>query len=153
MLKEAFIIKVILLKDVKEKKKKDSILDVSDGYANNFLIKNGLAVLYTKKSKEILDKEINFREKEEQKLVDEYNQIKNKLNDKIIEFKVKTGKDDKVFGTVSSKQISDKLKEMGYKIDKKNIKVTDAISSLGITNVAVELHKKVKFNIKINLLK
>lgn len=145
--------KVILLKDVKGKGKKDSILDVSDGYANNFLIKNGLAVLYTKKSKEILDKEINFREKEEQKLVDEYNQIKNKLNDKIIEFKVKTGKDDKVFGTVSSKQISDKLKEMGYKIDKKNIKVTDAISSLGITNVAVELHKKVKFNIKINLLK
>ena len=145
--------KVILLKDVKGKGKKDSILDVSDGYANNFLIKNGLAVLYTKKSKEILDKEINFREKEEQKLVDEYNQIKNKLNDKIIEFKVKTGKDDKVFGTVSSKQISDKLKEMGYKIDKKNIKVSDAISSLGITNVAVELHKKVKFNIKINLLK
>ncbi len=145
--------KVILLKDVKGKGKKDSILDVSDGYANNFLIKNGLAVLYTKKSKEILDKEIDFREKEEQKLVDEYNQIKNKLNDKIIEFKVKTGKDDKVFGTVSSKQISDKLKEMGYKIDKKNIKVTDAISSLGITNVAVELHKKVKFNIKINLLK
>lgn len=147
------MMKVILLKDVKGKGKKDSILDVSDGYANNFLIKNGLAVLYTKKSKEILDKEINFREKEEQKLVDEYNQIKNKLNDKIIEFKVKTGKDDKVFGTVSSKQISDKLKEMGYKIDKKNIKVTDAISSLGITNVAVELHKKVKFNIKINLLK
>ena len=145
--------KVILLKDVKGKGKKDSIIDVSDGYANNFLIKNGLAVLYTKKSKEILDKEIDFREKEEQKLVDEYNQIKNKLNDKIIEFKVKTGKDDKVFGTVSSKQISDKLKEMGYKIDKKNIKVTDAISSLGITNVAVELHKKVKFNIKINLLK
>ena len=145
--------KVILLKDVKGKGKKDSILDVSDGYANNFLIKNGLAVLYTKKSKEILDKEIDFREKEEQKLVDEYNQIKNKLNDKIIEFKVKTGKNDKVFGTVSSKQISDKLKEMGYKIDKKNIKVTDAISSLGITNVAVELHKKVKFNIKINLLK
>ena len=145
--------KVILLKDVKGKGKKDSILDVSDGYANNFLIKNGIAVLYTKKSKEILDKEIDFREKEEQKLVDEYNQIKNKLNDKIIEFKVKTGKDDKVFGTVSSKQISDKLKEMGYKIDKKNIKVTDAISSLGITNVAVELHKKVKFNIKINLLK
>lgn len=145
--------KVILLKDVKGKGKKDSILDVSDGYANNFLIKNGLAVLYTKKSKEILDKEIDFREKEEQKLVDEYNQIKNKLNDKIIEFKVKTGKDDKVFGTVSSKQISDKLKEMGYKIDKKNIKVTDAISSLGITNVAVELHKNVKFNIKINLLK
>ncbi len=145
--------KVILLKDVKGKGKKDSVIDVSDGYANNYLIKNGLAVLYTKKSKEILDKEIDNREKEEQKLIDEYNEIKSKLNDKIIEFKVKTGKEDKVFGTVSSKQISDKLKEMGYKIDKKNIKVANAICSLGITNVEIELHKKVKFNIRVNLLK
>ena len=104
--------KVILLKDVKGKGKKDAILDVSDGYANNFLIKNALAVSYTKRSKEILDQEIDIREKEEQKLIDEYNVIKNKLDDKVIEFKVKTGANDKVFGTVSSKQISDKLKEM-----------------------------------------
>lgn len=145
--------KVILLKDVKGKGKKDAILDVSDGYANNYLIKNGLAVPYTKKSKEILDYEIDVREKNEQKLVDELTEIKNKLNDKVIEFKVKTGANDKVFGTVSSKQISDKLKEMGYKIDKKCIKINDAISTLGITNVEVELHKKVKFNLKVSLVK
>ena len=145
--------KVILLKDVKGKGKKDAILDVSDGYANNFLIKNGLAVPYTKRSKEILDQEIKKKKKNEQKLIDELNEIKNKLNDKVIEFKVKVGKEDKVFGTVSSKQISDKLKEMGYKIDKKCIKINDAISTLGITNVEVELHKKVKFNLKVSLVK
>ena len=145
--------KVILLKDVKGKGKKDAILEVSDGYANNYLIKNGLAVPYTKKSKEILDQEIDVREKNEQKLIEELTEIKNKLNDKVIEFKVKVGKEDKVFGTVSSKQISDKLKEMGYKIDKKCIKINDAISTLGITNVDVELHKKVKFNLKVSLVK
>ena len=145
--------KVILLKDVKGKGKKDAILDVSDGYANNFLIKNGLAVPYTKRSKEILDQEIDIREKEEQKLIDEYNVIKNKLDDKVIEFKVKTGANDKVFGTVSSKQISDKLKEMGYKIDKKCIKINDAISMLGITNVEVKKKKKVRFNLRISLVK
>ena len=145
--------KVILLKDVKGKGKKDAVLEVSDGYANNFLIKNGLAVPYTKRSKEILDQEIDIREKEEQKLIDEYNVIKNKLDNKVIEFKVKTGANDKVFGTVSSKKISDKLKEMGYKIDKKCIKINDAISMLGITNVKVELHKKVKFNLSISLVK
>ncbi len=145
--------KVILLKDIKGKGKKDAILDVSDGYANNYLIKNGLAVQYSKRSKEILDQEIDVREKEEQKLINEYNEIKRKLNDKIIEFKVKTGKEDKVFGTISSKQISDKLKEMGYKIDKKNIKINDAISSLGIAKVEVELHREVKFNLNIKLVK
>ncbi len=145
--------KVILLKDVKNQGKKDSVIEVSDGYANNYLIKNNLAVPYTKKSKEILDKEIDVREKEEEKLVAEYNEIKSKLNNIIIEFKVKTGAQDKVFGTISSKQISDRLKVMGYKIDKKCIKINGSISSLGITNVEIELHKKVKFNIKINLVK
>ncbi len=145
--------KVILLKDVKGKGKKDAIIEVSDGYANNYLIKNNIAVPYTKKSKEILDLEIDVREKNEQKLIDQYNEIKNKLNDKVIEFKVKTGKDDKVFGTISSKQISDKLKEMGYKIDKKCIIINGSISTLGITNVEIELHKKVIFNLRISLVK
>ena len=145
--------KVILLKDVKNQGKKDSVIDVSDGYANNYLIKNNLAVPYTKKSKEILDKEIDVRVKTEEKLIEQFNEIKNKLNDKVLEFKVKTGAQDKVFGTVSSKQISDRLKEMGYNIDKKCIKINGSISTLGITNVEIELHKKVKFNIKINLVK
>lgn len=145
--------KVILLKDVKGKGKKDSVVEVSDGYANNYLIKNNLAVPYTKRSKEILDKELDIREKEEENKIKEYNEISKKLNDQIIEFKVKVGEKDKVFGTISSKQISDKLKEMGYKIDKKNIKINGNLSTLGITNVEVELHKKVKFNIKINLIK
>ena len=109
--------KVILLKDVKGKGKKDTILDVSDGYANNFLIKNGLAVAYTKTSKQILDNELDTRAKEEEALVNKYNEIKKKLENKKIEFKVKTGAQDKVFGTISSKQISDKLMEMGYKIE------------------------------------
>ena len=145
--------KVILLKDVKGKGKKDAILEVSDGYANNYLIKNNLAVPYSKRSIEILDKEIDIREKNEQKIIDELNEIKKKLDDTVIEFKVKVGKEDRVFGTISSKQISDKLKEMGYKIDKKCIKINEAISSLGITKVVIELHKKVKFNLNVKLVK
>ena len=145
--------KVILLKDVKGQGKKDAILEVSDGYANNYLIKNGLAVAYSKRSKEILDTELDIREKEEEALVKKYEEIKKKLENKVIDFKVKTGAQDKVFGTVSSKQISDKLQDMGYKIDKKCIKIDGNISTLGVTKVLIELHKRVKFNIDINLVK
>lgn len=145
--------KVILLEDVKGQGKKDSIIDVSDGYANNYLIKNNLAVLYTKKSKEILNNELSNRAKEEQALVDSLNKIKTKLENKTLTFKVKAGKEDKVFGSVTNKQISDKLKEMGFNIDKKCIKCNDAIGVLGITRVEVELHKQVKFNLNIELVK
>ncbi len=145
--------KVILLKDVKSQGKKDDILNVADGYANNYLIKNGLAVPYSKKSKEILDSEIKTRNDLEEERVSEFNKIKDKLLNKELTFKVKTGKNDQVFGTVSSKQISEKLKEMGYAIDKKCIKINTPIASLGTTLVEIELHKKVKFNIKIVLVK
>lgn len=145
--------KVILLKDVKSQGRKDDIINVSDGYANNYLIKNKLAVAYTETSKKILDKQIQIRNDEEAKIVANLTEIKNKLNDKIIEFKVKTGKDDRVFGTVSSKQISDKINELGYDIDKKCILIDTPLSSLGTYKVKIKLHKKVEFNINIMLIK
>lgn len=145
--------KVILLKDVKGQGKKDQIINVSDGYANNYLIKNGLAVAETKRSKEVLDNQIAKRQHEEDMLVAEYNEIAKKLVDKDISFKVKTGAQDRVFGTISTKQISDELKKMGYTIDKKCIKPTSNIDCLGSHKVTIELHKRVKFNINVVLKK
>ncbi len=145
--------KVILLCDVKNQGKKDSIIEVSDGYANNYLIKNNLAVAYSKRSNEILTNKLDKLNKEEEALVESLNEIRKKLENKNIIFKVKTGAQDKVFGTISSKQISEKLKEMGYKIDKKCIKLDTPVSSLGVTQVKLELHKRVVFNINIELVK
>ncbi len=145
--------KVILLKDVKSQGKKNDIIDVSTGYANNYLIKNKLAVAYTETSKKILDKEIKKKQDIEDELVNSLNAIKKSLDNKVVEFKVKTGKEDKVFGTISSKQISDKLNEMGYKIDKKNIIIDSPISNLGTHKVLIKLHKKVEFSIDVKLVK
>ena len=145
--------KVILLKDVKNQGKKDDIINVSDGYANNFLIKNKLGVRYTDTSKKILDSEIKKRQDEEDALVASLNEIKNKLEDEKLAFKVKAGKDDRVFGSISSKQISEELSKMGYKIDKKCIFIENNIDSLGIHKVRIKLHKKVEFNINICLTK
>ena len=145
--------KVILLSDVKGKGKKDDIINVSDGYAENFLIKNKLAVVLSKGSKNVLDSEIKKRASEEEALIQELTKIKNKLENKSIEFKVSTGKQDKVFGSISSKQIHESLLTMGYKIDKKCIKINGSIDTLGTHKVLIELHKKVKFNINIVLVK
>ena len=145
--------KVILISDVKGKGKKDDILDVSDGYAINYLIKNKLAVSYTKGSKNVLDNEINKRNEREERLISELNDIKKKLEGKKLIFKVNTGAMDKVFGNISSKQIHEELKKMGFNIDKKCIKINSNIDTLGVHNVLIELHKKVKFEIKVVLVK
>lgn len=145
--------KVILLQDVRKVGKKDEILEVSDGYANNYLIKNKLAVPLTKRSKEVLDRRLDEEAKDEEARVEALNKIKKELEDKIIPFKVKTGKEDKVFGKVSTKQIADKLKEMGYIVDKKCIKLDSDLDTLGVHVVEVILHKRVTFKLKVNLQK
>ncbi len=143
--------KVILLQDVKKQGKKDDIIEVSDGYATNFLFKNKLAVAYTKTSKNILNKEIDERQKKEQELIDNLNNMLSKLKKDRISFNVKSGKDGKIFGTISSKQISAELKKKGYNIDKKCIEIPIKIDSLGVYEINLNLHKKVQDKIKIHI--
>ena len=145
--------KVILLQDVKKQGKKDQIIDVSDGYAQNFLIKNGLAVQATETSKKRLANELDVRKKEEDAHIAEMQKLAEKLTKMELVIKVKTGEQDKVFGTVSSKQICEELKKQGIDIDKKKICVTYPIDSLGTHNVKIQLHKKVEGEIKVTLKK
>ncbi len=143
--------KIILLEDVKGKGKKDDIINVSDGYGKNYLLKNKLGVLYTEGSKKVLDKEIKNRQDKEDALVNDLTKIKEKLENKNIKFKVKVGKEDRVFGNISTKQISEEIKKLGFNIDKKCIKPDSNIDSLGTHKVLIELHKRVKFYINVVL--
>ena len=143
--------KVILTQDVKKLGKKDDIVNVSDGYALNYIIKNGLGVKYTEGSKTRLEKEIDVRNKNEEALIAECEKIKEQLEKQKIVFKVKTGKEGKMFGSISTKQIADELNKKGFNIDKKKIKSDITIDSLGVHNVEVELHKKVIVTLKIEV--
>ena len=144
--------KVIFLADVKKQAKKDEIKEVKDGYAN-YLISNHLAVAYTKGSVDVLNKEIKNRHDKEEALVEECNKIRSKLEGKNIKFKVKTGEKDKVFGSISTKQISEELNKMGFNIDKKKIEIDGDINTLGTHIVKIVLHKRVQFNINVILEK
>jgi len=144
--------KVIFLKDLKKQGKKNEIKEVSDGYAVNYLIKNGYAVKYTKSSGDILDAQIANDKLNEENNIKKANEVKVKIEKEVIKFKVQTGKDGRLFGSISSKQICDKLNELGYKIDKKNVKIDSALSSLGTFYVEVELYKKVVAKVRVELI-
>lgn len=144
--------KIILIKDVKKQGKSGDILDVKDGYGT-FLINNGSAILATQNSRNRLDKENKEKEIMENLHIKECEEIKKKLEKLKICFKVKTGVQDKVFGSISAKQIVEELKNKGFNIDKKQIKIDGVISSLGFHNVDIELHKKVIASLKIELIK
>ena len=144
--------KIILLEDVRKQGKKGDILEVKDGYAN-FLIKNKQAVVATAGSINRLNKENEQQAQELANDIKEAEKLKGKLEKTSLSFVVKTGEGDRVFGSVSPKQIAESLKEQGFMIDKKQIKPTTSLSSLGYHNVDIELHKKVTATIKILLQK
>lgn len=134
--------KVILLSDVKNLGKKGDVVKVADGYGRNFLIRQHLAVEATKKSMEILDEQKLQESLEEKQLEANAEAIKQRLAKLTLEFKVKTGKDGRVFGSVSTKQIAEQLmQKYEIKIDKRKVLDNTAITSLGYTDVKIDLYK------------
>lgn len=136
------MMKVILLSDVKKVGKKGEIVEVSDGYGRNFLLNKKLAVLATKKSMEILDEQNLQHDLEEKQKEADAQALKQKLTKITLEFHVKTGEGGRVFGSVSTKQIVEQLQRVhAIKIEKRKFIDTDAITSLGYTDVKVDLYK------------
>ncbi|WP_338985143.1 50S ribosomal protein L9 [Spiroplasma endosymbiont of Diplazon laetatorius] len=141
--------KVILLTDVKNYGKKDEIVNVSDGYAANYLIPKGLAILATKDDVSHL----NVRKRKEEELSKEKQAEVNSLKDKIEEiqlnFKIKT-KDGRPFGSVSLSQVTDRLKkEFSIDIDKRKFEKHENINKLGLFYLKVKLEFKIVATLKV----
>lgn len=133
---------VILLKDIKGVGKKDQIVNVSDGYASNYLIPRGLAVISTKSSQVTLAKNQAKEEERQIELKKEAEKVKERLEHINVEFKCKVGKDGKMFGTISPKEIEEGLlKQWGIQIDRKKFIDKTPANSLGYTKLKIELYK------------
>lgn len=144
--------RVIMLKDVKGVGKANQILEVKDGYANNFLIPRGLAVLESKRSKEILAKQQEDKAKQDAADKASAVEIANKLKDITVEFSANAGKDGKMFGAISTKQIEEELKKtFNITIDKRKIISKIAVDRLGYTTLEVELYKGVIGTIRVHV--
>jgi len=145
--------KVILQQDIKGTGKKGQIIQVSDGYARNFLLPKGLAIeastgnlnaLKTKKEAEEHRKE---REKQEaQKLAE-------KLSGLTVTVKAKAGENGKLFGSITSKEIADVLEKQHHvKIDKKKINLTEPIKTLGALTVDVRVYPEISASLKVEVV-
>ncbi len=136
--------KVILLEDVKKVGKKGSIVDVSDGYGANFLIPKKLAVLATKTSLEIKKNQDDNRAKEEEIKKEKAIELKEKIKDLVVEVKAGIGKEGKLFGAISSKEIVEEYKkQFDIELDKRKFINFNPISALGYVKVEIELYKDV----------
>ena len=135
--------KVILLADVKKLGKKDQTIEVSDGYAVNFLFPRHLAVQVTKKSVEVLENQQEERRENAAKMKAEAEALAKKLDTITLTFKVKTGREGKLFGAVSLKQVAEELAKQGIEVDKRKFVDKGPLDELGYHHISVELYKGV----------
>lgn len=147
--------KVIFLQDVNGKGKKGEIKDVAVGYAQNFLLKKGLAVEATAQAMSELKGKTNAKEKEDAEVLEDAEKLKNIIESEEFEviIKSKAGEDSRLFGSIPSKQIASALeKQHGIKIDKRKMDLKQPIKALGYTNVPTKLHKKVTAKLRVHVI-
>jgi len=144
--------KVIFLQDVKGQGKKGDVKEVSDGYANNFLIPRGLAKPASESNLKQLEhqKKAEARQKEKEK--EEARALAEKLKEAHVVIKAKAGEGGRLFGSITTRHIADELKNMKLDIDKRKIVLDEPIRTLGVTEVPVKLHPEVKATLRVQIV-
>ncbi len=143
---------VILLEDVKALGKKGDIVKVSDGYARNFILPKNKGLEATAKNLNDLKLQKAAEAKKQQEILEEAQGLKKEIEEKSVLLKIKAGEGGRTFGSVSSKEIAQALKEQhGYDIDKKKLQLSDPIRNMGTYTVPIKLHPKVTAELKVRV--
>ena len=149
------VMKVILLEDVKSVGKKGEVVEVNDGYARNCLLKKKVGIEATPKALNDLKLKNANDEKIRQQILEDAKKFAKELEseDKMIEVKLKSGKDGRTFGSVSAKEISEAAKKQyGYELDKKKMQLPEAIKTLGTYKVPIRLHQQVTAELTVKVV-
>jgi large subunit ribosomal protein L9 len=144
--------KVVFLQDVKGQGKKGEIKEVSEGYAQNFLIAKGLASPATQGTVKQLDnqKKAEQRKKDQEKADAEALGVK--LGELTLQIKAKAGEGGRLFGAITNKQVAEALEKQGIKIDKRKLVLEDPIRTLGVTKIPVKLHAEVTASLNVQVI-
>lgn len=145
--------KVILQADVKGKGKKGDIINVSDGYARNFLLPKGLAIEATKTNMNVAKMKKAAEEHKKSQELEEAKALAEKLSKVTVTIKAKAGENGKLFGSITSKDIADVLKSQHkIEIDRRKLNLDEAIKSLGTFQVEVKVYPEVSAKIAVNVV-
>ncbi|MBD8005603.1 50S ribosomal protein L9 [Bacillus norwichensis] len=144
--------KVIFLKDVKGRGKKGEVKDVAVGYAQNFLLKQGLAVEATSGNLANLKNQQKKEQKLEEEALQDAKDLKEKIEKLTVEIKAKSGEGGRLFGSITNKQVADELKKThDIKVDRRKIEMDQPIRTLGVTKVPVKLHHEVTATLNVHV--
>ena len=141
--------KVILRQNYESLGHVGDVVDVKDGYANNFLLPRKIAYIALNGNLRALEEEKKAVFKKAKHELQAAENLSTELEKVSITIPVQVGEEDKIFGTVTSQMIADNLKEKGYEIDKRKIEIDEAIKTLGIYSVNVKLHQSVNAKVKV----
>ncbi|MCR4435153.1 MAG: 50S ribosomal protein L9 [Clostridiales bacterium] len=144
--------KVILKEDVKGLGKKENMVEVSDGYARNFLIPKGLAVEANSANIHVMKTRQEAEKTKKERELANARALAEKIKGMVLVIKTKAGENGKLFGSITNKYISDRLKkDFNLDIDKKKINMSDAIKSLGTTEVEIKLYTDVSAKLTVKV--
>jgi large subunit ribosomal protein L9 len=139
---------IILKTDIKGLGYKNDLVSVKPGYGRNYLIPQGFAVLATGSNKKILAENIKQAAHKAEKIKTEAENIAAKISETTLEIKAKIGESGKIFGKVTTLQISDALATKGFEIDRKKIAITVPVEGAGEFTADIDLHREVKMKVK-----
>ena len=144
---------VILKNDVKNLGYKDDVVKVKPGYGRNFLIPKGLAVMATEASKKMQAETVKQRAFKEQKIKKAAETTAAALKEMVVKVGAKAGESGKIFGSITTVQLADAIKKLGYEVDRKNISINeDGIKNLGSYTAEVRFHKEVVGNVTFEVV-
>ncbi|WP_205503024.1 50S ribosomal protein L9 [Rufibacter psychrotolerans] len=143
---------VILKDDVKGVGYKNDIVTVKPGYGRNYLIPQGLAEMATPSARKVVAENIRQAAHKAEKIQKDAQELANRIGDTVLEIPAKAGESGKIFGAVTTLQVSEALKALGYDVDRKRVDFDQEVKSLGEYTATLNLHKEVKHQIRFNVV-